>query len=687
MVNKLPLSDEEVSSLTAMMSSTEDKIVMQTSLPWLNAARLVAQASYIKVTPLSSVEVSLEDIAKAWHCRLRSVNLSGEWWKTDNGPLLAYHQHGEPCALIPGIDGQYRVYSGTNDNPILLTETLAFKLLPRAILFYPSLPTRGIRLRDFLWRTLALSKPYGVKMLALQVFIGLLSLLVPIAMGRLFNEVIPNAEYFLLGQWSILLIAAVVLGGLLLYQQVLLMLRLRFKLSLTLQAGLWDRFLRLPVYVIHKFEIGDLAARSFALNQVQQLLSGAVIQGLLSVVFAIFPLGLMFYYSWRLSLIVLLITLLTFVFYGVCFTVIKRYQTYLLAQRANVSSLVVQMLQNISRIRTEGAESRFYHAWLHRFMESLQSFNALNRWSVYLSTWQSVVPVGLSLIIFGVTAAFSPPIPFGSFIAFFSAYGLFSAAIFALSQLLLSVAPVMPWLQRIEPLLNESCENAQVTQNTPILKGAIRFENVSFGYEGQPLILNNISLSIEPGECIGIVGASGAGKSTLIRLLLGFIQPTNGNIFYDEQVLSQLNLTQLRQQLGVVLQQDTLLAGTIFDNLSDGHFLEEAKALEILDLVNLREMIEKLPMGLHTVLLDGGLTLSAGERQRLLIARALIQSPRILLLDEASSALDNVSQAKIHHHLKQVKQTKIMIAQRTSTLSMADRVYKLEAGTVVPARS
>lgn len=684
MSDKLPLPMDMLSSLTSWGARSIHTGTTSTGYALINAARMVAERNGIQTTTLSAADLNIKQIAAAWDSRVRGVRLSGDWWLSDNGPLLAFDQSDTPYALLPASNGEYTAISGIDGTRQTLTKNLAITFSHHAYLFYPCFAEQGLRLRDVLIRAFRLMKNQSRQMIGLQAMLGALSLLIPIAMGRLFNEVIPSAEYFLLSQWSLILIAAVVLTGLLAYQQVLLMIRWRFKLSLLMQASLWDKILRLPVSFTHQFEVGDLTARSLAFNQIQQLLSTAAMQGLLGIVFSVFPLILMFFYSWQLSLMILGFTVITFLFYYGVMMALMHYQTLLLEQRARASSFIVQLLQNISRIRTQGAETRCYHVWLKKFTLGLQSFYAMNVWSVYLSTWNSVFTVGISLVMFGVAAKLTPSLSLGDFIAFFSAYGLFSGAVVALSQLLLTLAPIAPWMQRIQPLLAASREKSN-TGSGIVLQGGIRLENVSFAYENQGLILNNISLTVAPGECVGIIGASGSGKSSLIRLLLGFLQPTQGRIFYDELELSELNLSEFRHQLGVVLQQDTLLTGTIYDNLCEGDHVEEAHVLSVLAVVDLQTLVERLPMGLHTPLLDGGFSLSAGERQRLLMARALMTNPRILLLDEASSALDNITQAKIHAHLMQGSQTKIIIAQRRSTLVGVDRLYKLEAGTLVPA--
>jgi ABC-type bacteriocin/lantibiotic exporter with double-glycine peptidase domain len=685
MSTKLPLPTDALLSLSQLVNEGQPTgLIANTGLPLLTAARYVAEATGIAVSVSLASNASLQDIASGFDCRMRQVHLNGRWWLNDNGPLLAFDQAGMPFALLPNGAGSYVVKAGEDSKTFALTPAFAKNLQPLAVMFYRSLGSGEVSFQTFRDLALFLGGASILKLFMTQAFMGLVSLLIPIAMGRLFGDVIPNAEYYLLSQWTWLLIVGVVLTGFLSYHQALLFIRLRFRLNIAFQSSLWDRLLRLPLTFLHRYAIGDLTLRSLAFDQCQQALSAAVVQGALSLVFAVFPLILMFYYVWSLALIALASMLLTFLFYCVVFIAFVNYERRLLEQRSRLTSWIVQLIENVSRIRSNGAEERMYHVWVRQFMASVATFFNLNRWSVWLSVWNAGVSIAVTMLLFAFAATRDPVIDFGHFIGFITAFGLFSSSIYSLNQLLLSLAPIMPWLERVKPLLLATPENSEVGSTVP-LQGRIAFEAVSFGYESQSLILDQVSFEVEPGECIGIIGASGAGKSTLIRLLLGFLTPNHGEILIDQHSLSHLNLSAYRRQLGVVLQQDALISGTILDNLTDGLFVDEANIHAALARVSLTDMIASLPMGLQTMLTDNGLSLSAGERQRLLIARALIHQPKILLLDEASSALDNVTQASIHQALLETKQTTILIAQRLSTLKHANRIYQLQTGKLLPA--
>ena len=238
--------------------------------------------------------------------------------------------------------------------------------------------------------------------------------------------------------------------------------------------------------------------------------------------------------------------------------------------------------------------------------------------------------------------------------------------------------------ERTRPILHAQPEVDGSKADPGELLGNLKLDRVSFRYrENGPLILDRFTLEAKAGDFIALVGPSGSGKSTILRLLLGFEAPEAGIISYDGQDLSGLDLSAVRRQLGVVLQNGRINSASIFDNISSGALVTLDQAWEAARLAGLADDIRDMPMEMHTHVAEGGVNLSGGQRQRLLIARALILKPKILFLDEATSALDNRTQAIVSRNLKQLQVTRIAIAHRLSTIRHADRIYVLEAGQIV----
>ena len=207
--------------------------------------------------------------------------------------------------------------------------------------------------------------------------------------------------------------------------------------------------------------------------------------------------------------------------------------------------------------------------------------------------------------------------------------------------------------------------------------------HASFRYSSDsPLVLRDVSFTIRPGEFVAFTGTSGSGKSTLIRLLLGFEQPLSGAIYYDGQDFAGLDLQEVRKQMGVVLQSGKLLAGDLLTNIVGNSPLTVEDAWDAARVSGMEEDIKALPMGMYTMVAEGGKTLSGGQRQRLMIARAVVNRPRILLLDEATSALDNRTQDIVSQALEGMRATRIVVAHRLSTIINADRIFVLDQGVI-----
>jgi ABC-type bacteriocin/lantibiotic exporter with double-glycine peptidase domain len=239
-------------------------------------------------------------------------------------------------------------------------------------------------------------------------------------------------------------------------------------------------------------------------------------------------------------------------------------------------------------------------------------------------------------------------------------------------------------LERVRPLTVERPE-VDVSKSDPgDLNGRIEVSHVSFRYRPDgPLVLNDVSLEFPPGRYVAIVGPSGSGKSSLLRLMLGLDIPESGAIYYDGRDLAQLDVHKLRRKIGVVVQNGRIRQGSIFENIVGAQPLTLDDAWAAARMAGLADDIERMPMGMHTVLQQGGGQLSGGQRQRVMIARAIVNRPRILFFDEATSALDNRTQAIVAESLQALQATRLAIAHRLSTIMSADRIYVMSHGTIV----
>jgi ABC-type bacteriocin/lantibiotic exporter with double-glycine peptidase domain len=271
------------------------------------------------------------------------------------------------------------------------------------------------------------------------------------------------------------------------------------------------------------------------------------------------------------------------------------------------------------------------------------------------------------------------------YIAFNTAFGAVSAAFASLTGVALSVARIKPILEMAEPILKAEPESSENKSMVTKLNGNIELSNVYFRYDqNMPWVVNGMSLKIRAGEYVAIVGRTGCGKSTLVRLLLGFETPEKGAIYYDGKDLAGLDLRSLRRRIGTVTQNGSLFQGDIYSNIViSAPQLGLDDAWKAAELAGIADDIRAMPMGMQTMIAEGQGGISGGQKQRLMIARAVAARPKILIFDEATSALDNKTQKQVSDALDGLKCTRIVIAHRLSTIRNCDRILVLEGGRIL----
>ena len=269
--------------------------------------------------------------------------------------------------------------------------------------------------------------------------------------------------------------------------------------------------------------------------------------------------------------------------------------------------------------------------------------------------------------------------------AFTASYGMVSGAFLSLVNIALSAARIRPVLEMAKPILDAQPETDETRRPVGKLSGRVELSHVSFRYsDNMPMVLDDLSLRIRPGEYVALVGRTGCGKSTLIRLLLGFEKPQKGAVLFDGHDLNTIDLRSLRRSIGTVMQDGKLFQGSLFENIAiSAPGLTEAEAWEAAELAGLADDIRDMPMGMHTMISEGAGGISGGQKQRLMIARAIAPKPKLLIFDEATSALDNITQKKVSESLDSLKCTRLVIAHRLSTIRQCDRILVLDGGKII----
>jgi NHLM bacteriocin system ABC transporter peptidase/ATP-binding protein/NHLM bacteriocin system ABC transporter ATP-binding protein len=676
--------------------------------PLLTAASAVARVLGIEVrSPPPPAERGgemavdpLAEVARASGFHVRLVTLDEGWWRRRGGEpmlgLLAGAGRSSPVALLPSrgarrLKSAYEIQNADGSSrPI--DERCARTLAPTAWVFYRSLPDEPVSIPEISRFSLGLrglARELAMVM-AMALAGALMGLSIPIASGIIVDQVIPAADH-----WRLIILClflAVLASATAIFQAIqgLLVVRIEGRVSAYLLPAVWDRLLRLPSSFFARFASGDLALRAMAFDEISKKVSSAAVTTFVTGLFSFFNLGLLYYYSWRLALC-------TSLFLGVLFLVTVsllggrlRHETAIRRLDGLLSGLLLELLGGIITLKSAGAEGRAFTRWSRPYGERLARTSRARQYSNRIHRWLAVYPLCSAIVIYFGTVHIDPGLlQTGRFLAFTIAFANLITAVLAMGYTSIGLLDVVPTFERIRPILTETPEFPSAVIEPVQLGGALALNRVSFRYPNQDAgtqVLSEVSLQVRPGEFVAIVGPSGAGKSTVIRLLLGFEKPDAGTVTYDGRELATLDLRDVRRQIGVVLQQAELMPSDIFSNIvgfAPTSSLEEAWLAA--RLAGLEDDIRAMPMGMHTLVGEGGGNVSSGQRQRLLIARAIVRRPKILLLDEATSALDNVTQSivseSLHNQLRGI--TRIVVAHRLDGIVKADRIYVLTDGRIV----
>ncbi|GAA3207969.1 hypothetical protein GCM10020256_04110 [Streptomyces thermocoprophilus] len=361
-----------------------------------------------------------------------------------------------------------------------------------------------------------------------------------------------------------------------------------------------------------------------------------------------------------------------------------RWQRRLVTLTNKLNNQAFQTLRGLPKLRVAAAENYAYAAWAAQFARSRELQQRLGRIKNLNTVLGAVYLPVCTLVMFMLLAGPARgTLSAGDFLTFSTAVTMVMTSVAQLTGAFVSAVAALPLYEEIKPVLHAAPEVRSGSTRPGPLSGAIEARRLSFRYSDDgPLVLDDVSFEVRPGEFVAVVGPSGCGKSTLLRLLIGFDRPLSGSVLYDGQDLAALDVSAVRRQCGVVLQHAQPFSGSILDVICGTEPYTPEEAMAAAEMAGLGEDIRRMPMGLHT-LVGGNGAISGGQRQRLMIAQALIRRPRVLFFDEATSALDNETQRTVMESTKALRATRIVIAHRLSTVLDADRVVVMDDGRVV----
>ncbi|TRT88212.1 MAG: ATP-binding cassette domain-containing protein [Microcystis aeruginosa Ma_AC_P_19900807_S299] len=546
------------------------------------------------------------------------------------------------------------------------------------------------------WQFFELMKPYGLVLF--EVFIASLLIQIFGLITPIFTQLILDRVVV---QRSELTLFAVGLGLLIFGIFKVMMMGLRQylldhtsnKVDLALIVGFIRHTLRLPLSFFESRYVGDIISRVQENRKIQRFLSGEALSILLDLLTVFIYVGLMFWYSWKMALLVLVIVPPFFLLALIATPFLRRISREIFNSFANESSYLIEVLSGIRTVKSTAVEQTVRWHWEELLQQEItKSFSGQvisNRLQIFSNLIESLMTT--ALLWFGASLVIKDQLTIGQLVAFNMLLANVITPFQRLTILWNQVQEVVIAVERINDVLEAEPEedlHHQVRQTLPPIKGDICFQKVTFRYhpESDINVLENLSFDIKSGQMIALVGRSGSGKTTISKLVLGLYPPTDGKVLIDGQDITTLSLRSLRHQIGVVDQDTFLFGGTIRENISLGH--PGAKLEEVMEAARLAgadEFIKKLPMGYETQIGEGGGMLSGGQRQRLAIARALLGNPKLLVLDEATSHLDAESERIIQNNLNQILQgrTTLIIAHRLSTVRNADLILVLDKGILI----
>ena len=633
---------------------------------------------------MTDVEEILEFLLRPSGVMRRKVTLSGDWYRSGIGALLAQNANGDMIALIPDGVAGYRFIDYETGKTVKVTEKNKDQIQPEAMCFYKPLPLKSIGIKELLVYIVGTLSKMDFILMALATFaVSLLGMFMPQINNTLFSEVIPSGNASLIIPLACMLIGVTVSTALASTIKTTLLSRISTKMNTAVSAASFGRLMSLPVSFFKPYSSGELAKRLTGITTLCSMLVEAFLTTGLTSVFSLVYVGQIFNYAPALAIPAVIIMALTLVFsFASIIAQMSIYRNSMNAS-AKLSGLVYGLFSGVTKIKLSGAERRAFSQWAKGYEAYASANYAIPARVHFLNALPTLVGmVGTIVFYFSAVVA---QISMADYMAFNTAFGMLSGAIGMLASIAYSVARIKPTLDLVAPILKTAPEVAENKRVVEKISGAIELNNVSFRYSPDtPLIIDNLSLKIRAGQYVAIVGKTGCGKSTLMRLMLGFETPQKGAVYFDGKDLTALDLKSLRRKIGVVMQNGKLFQGDIYSNIAvSAPGLTAEGAMKAAEAAGMADDINNMPMGLHTIISEGGGGISGGQRQRLLIARAIAPNPKLLMFDEATSALDNLTQKQVSDSLDKLKCTRIVIAHRLSTIRQCDRIIVLDKGRIV----
>ena len=634
---------------------------------------------------ITTREEQLEYYLRPHGIMRRVMRLEKGWYKDSYGPVLAVRKSDQvPVALLPGKVYGYTYQDPSTGRQMRINRKNADLFEEGAIGFYRPLPQKKLEVRDlfqYIWDCLRVSDWALVVLLVLAVtLVGMLSTNIT---KSLTGFVLVTGRVSLLVATAVFMASALIASQMLTAVKELALSRIRTKISISVESAMMMRVISMPPSFFRDYSAGELSTRSLYINRLSALLVDNIISVGLTALVSLLYVYQCFKFAPALTLPAVLIMASSLTLSLVISVMQMRVNQRVMENETRTSGIAFSVISGIQKIKLAGAEKRAFAQWGNSFAETVnRKYN--------ISSFLKVSPaLSVTVTLVGTLLLYSTAVRNGvspsNYIAFNAAFGAAMGAFTLLCSVTQTIAQIKPIVNMVEPILAAEPESSDQKTMVTSLSGAIELNNVCFRYtEDMPYVVDGMNLRINAGEYIALVGRTGCGKSTLVRLLLGFETPERGAVYYDGKDLTRLDLKSVRRQIGSVTQDGSLFQGDIFSNIViSAPQLTLNDAWEAAEIAGIADDIRAMPMQMHTMISEGQGGISGGQKQRLMIARAIAPKPRILIFDEATSALDNKTQKQVSEALDRMNCTRIVIAHRLSTIKNCDRILMLEGGRII----
>ena len=638
------------------------------------------------------IPASIEDIDEQMEFMLRPtgmmtrpVTLTEGWYKDAVGPMLGFlKDSGLVVALIPHPFFGYRYKDPVTGHLIRINRKRAQLFDEQAVCFYKPLPQKKLGIPNLLsYMKSCLSGGDYVLIIVATVIVTLVTMIEPHIARLVTGPVLDSGSTQGLISVAVFLVSVMVSSQLLGVTRSILMNRVDTKTSIYVEAAVMMRVLSLPASFFKKYSSGELATRVGSVKSLCSLIVSQIMSLSLTSLVSILYIGQIAAFT-PVLIVPSLIIILSTVGLGVVVSLIQiKRSEEIMNLNAKETGVTFATVNGIQKIRLSGSEKRAFARWADIYSKSARmQYNPplfLKANAVFISA------IGLIGNIVLYYIATSNNIGVSNYFAFTISYGQVMGAFTALASIATSIASFKPLLRMAEPILKAEPEVSEDKEILTEVNGDIELEHIHFRYDNKsPYVLNDLSLKVKAGEYVAIVGRTGCGKSTLVKLLLGFEKPERGDIYYDSKNFNSIDPKSLRQKMGVVTQNGKLFPGDIYSNIViTAPKLTINDAWEAAEIAGIANDIREMPMGMNTIISEGQGGVSGGQKQRLMIARAVAPKPKILIFDEATSALDNKTQKQVSDSLDKLNCTRIVIAHRLSTIKNCDRILVMENGTFI----